>query len=86
MDALSFELHVAGGNQSRGPGTRLIESLPRGDADIHPLHRRTTLHIVITMKLKNERKWRNQELTKQAWEMVLSSGARLCRRRSHWPV
>lgn len=79
IDGLPFELHIPGGYQFCGPGTRLTERLARGDVGINALDRACRTHDIAYHEHKGseERKKADEELAKRAWERAVSSDASL---------
>lgn len=77
IDALPVELHLPGGYQYCGPGTKLEERLKRGDPGINELDRACKEHDIAYSKYSdsNNRAKADSYLAKQAWGRVTSSDA-----------
>jgi hypothetical protein len=79
IDALPVELHLPGGYQYCGPGTKLEERLKRGDPGINELDRACKEHDIAYSKYSdsNNRAKADSYLANQAWRRVISSDANL---------
>lgn len=79
IDGLPFEMHLPGGYQYCGPGTKLDERLKRNDPGINELDRACKQHDIAYSK-SNDIKERNQAdeiLAENAWKRVKSKNASL---------
>lgn len=85
INKLPFELHLPGGYQYCGPGTRLTERLSRGDPGINKLDQACREHDIAYARYKDdvgERHKADQILAKKAFERVKASNASLGERAS----
>lgn len=82
IDALPVELHLPGGYQYCGPGTKLRERLKRGDPGINELDRACKDHDIAYSKYSDStnRADADSTLASQAWRRVISSDATLSER------
>lgn len=79
IDALPIELHVPGGYQYCGPGTKLRQRLARGDPGINKLDQACKEHdIAYSNYTDTERRAiADRALAERAWQRVKSSDASL---------
>ena len=77
IDALPIELHVPGGYQFCGPGTKLKERLTRGDRGINKLDQACKEHDIAYSKYSDssQRSIADRALAEKAWQRVTSSDA-----------
>lgn len=75
IDLLPIELHLPGGYQYCGPGTKLQKRLARGDLGINPLDQACKLHDIAYSKFSDtkNRSIADRELAEKAWQRVKSS-------------
>lgn len=74
IDNLPVELHLPGGYQYCGPGTKLEKRLARGDPGINPLDAACKLHDIAYSKFSGdqERREADKQLASSAWNRVTS--------------
>ncbi|KAG7196480.1 hypothetical protein KM043_000036 [Ampulex compressa] len=75
INSLPFELHLPGGYQYCGPGTRLKERLTRGDPGINPLDVACKEHDIAYSRNRDDIAARNEAdrvLANKAWNRVLA--------------
>src|SRR5436190_19199404 len=79
IDALPIELHLPGGYQYCGPGTKLKERLARGDTGINKLDQACKEHDIAYSKNSDssKRSIADRALAEKAWQRVTSSDAGL---------
>lgn len=79
IDKLPVELHLPGGYQFCGPGTRLEKRLARGDSGINPLDGHCKAHDIAYRDNSDleARHRADKILQEQAWERVKSKDANL---------
>lgn len=79
IDALPVELHLPGGYQYCGPGTKLKKRLSRGDPGINKLDKACKEHDIRYSKYKDtaKRTEADKVLAGEAWKRVKSSDASL---------
>lgn len=79
IDALPIELHLPGGYQYCGPGTKLKDRLARGDPGINKLDEACKLHDIAYSKYSDSerRSIADRALAEKAWQRVKSSDAGL---------
>src|SRR5436190_936048 len=77
IDALPIELHLPGGYQYCGPGTKLKERLARGDTGINKLDQACKEHDIAYSKNSDssKRSIADRALAEKAWQRVTSSDA-----------
>uniref|UniRef100_A0A6P7GHZ1 Uncharacterized protein LOC114342888 n=1 Tax=Diabrotica virgifera virgifera TaxID=50390 RepID=A0A6P7GHZ1_DIAVI len=77
INKLPFELHIPGGYQYCGPGTKLKKRLARGDPGINPLDAACKQHDIAYSQHSSleERHKADKELENRAWERVKSKDA-----------
>lgn len=77
INKLPFELHIPGGYQYCGPGTRLKERLRRGDPGINPLDGACKEHDIAYSIYKDlpQRHQADKRLQSRAWERVKAKDA-----------
>lgn len=87
INKLPFELHLPGGYQYCGPGTKLQKRLARGDIGINPLDSFCKLHdIEYEKKDLKARHKADYELEQRAWGRVKSKDASLKEKADAWLV
>lgn len=79
IDLLPIELHLPGGYQYCGPGTKLKKRLARGDPGINKLDQACKVHDIAYSKFSDSanRSVADKILARQAWERVKESDASL---------
>lgn len=79
INKLPFEMHIPGGYQYCGLGTKLEKRLKRNDPGINELDRACKEHDIAYANTNNmkERHKADKELTKRAWKRVKSRDASL---------
>lgn len=77
IDALPVELHLPGGYQYCGPGTKLKKRLSRGDPGINKLDKACKEHDIAYSKYSDtaKRTEADKALAGEAWKRVTSSDA-----------
>jgi len=77
IDLLPVELHLPGGYQYCGPGTKLKKRLARGDPGINKLDQACKQHDIAYSKFADtkNRSIADRALAEKAWERVKSSDA-----------
>lgn len=77
IDSLPIELHLPGGYQYCGPGTKLKERLTRGDPGINKLDQACKEHDISYSKYSDSehRSVADRALAEKAWQRVQSSDA-----------
>lgn len=77
INKLPFELHIPGGYQYCGPGTRLQKRLRRGDPGINPLDGACKEHDIAYSIYKDlpQRHLADKQLQSRAWERVKAKDA-----------
>jgi hypothetical protein len=77
IDALPIELHLPGGYQYCGPGTKLAKRLRRGDAGINKLDEACKVHDIAysTYSDHSNRTIADKNLAEKAWKRVKSIDA-----------
>lgn len=72
INKLPFELHIPGGYQYCGPGTRLQERLRRGDPGINPLDQACKEHDIAYSIYRElpQRHLADKQLQSRAWQRV----------------
>lgn len=77
IDLIPFELHLPGGYQYCGPGTKLRKRLQRGDPGINQLDQACKKHDIAYSKYSDSahRTVADKILAERAWERVKSSDA-----------
>uniref|UniRef100_A0A6P7GUK9 4-coumarate--CoA ligase 1-like n=1 Tax=Diabrotica virgifera virgifera TaxID=50390 RepID=A0A6P7GUK9_DIAVI len=77
INKLPFELHIPGGYQYCGSGTKLQKRLARGDPEINPLDAACKQHDIAYSQHSSleERHKADKELENRAWERVKSKDA-----------
>uniref|UniRef100_A0A6P7GWD5 Uncharacterized protein LOC114343089 n=1 Tax=Diabrotica virgifera virgifera TaxID=50390 RepID=A0A6P7GWD5_DIAVI len=77
INKLPFELHIPGGYQYCGPGTKLKKRLARGDPGINPLDAACKQHDIAYSHHTSleERHKADKELENRAWERFKSKDA-----------
>lgn len=77
IDSLPIELHLIGGYQFCGPGTKLKERLARGDQGINKLDQACKEHDISYSKYSDSehRNIADRALAEKAWQRVKSSDA-----------
>lgn len=87
INKLPFELHLPGGYQFCGPGTKLEKRLARGDQGINHLDTACRAHDIayINEDLATRHK-ADYELEQRAWERVKSKDARIGEKAAAWLV
>lgn len=88
IDRLPFEIHIPGGYQYCGPGTKLKKRLERGDPGINPLDAACREHDVAYSRSKDlkSRHEADAVLEERAWQRVKSRDARLGEKAAAWAV
>lgn len=88
INKLPFELHIPGGYQYCGPGTKLQKRLARGDPGINPLDKACREHDIAYSNSSNleDRHKADYDLEQRAWKRVKSSDARLGEKAAAWAV
>lgn len=88
INKLPFELHLPGGYQYCGPGTRLQKRIARGDKGINPLDAACKVHDISYSRSSNlqERHKADKELEHRAWERVKSVDASKGEKAAAWLV
>jgi Phospholipase A2-like domain len=89
INKLPFELHLPGGYNYCGPGTRLKERLSRGDKGINPLDNACKEHDIAYATYPNDLKMRHEAdklLEDKAWERVNAPGANIAEKAAAWAV
>lgn len=88
VDFLPVELHLPGGYQFCGPGTKLQERLQRGDKGINPLDQACRLHDIAYYNNKDSktRAVADRELAERAWQRVKASDSSLGEKAAAWAV
>lgn len=88
INKLPFELHLPGGYQYCGPGTKLQKRLARGDPGINPLDVACKKHDIAYANNKEvaERHKADYELEQRAWERVKSKDASFGEKAAAWLV
>lgn len=78
IDKLPIELHLPGGYQYCGPGTKLEKRLKRGDMGINPLDSACKQHDIAYSQHKDvqERHKADRILTEKAWQRFKSKDAK----------
>lgn len=79
IDALPIELHLPGGYQYCGPGTKLQQRLAKGDPGINKLDQACKEHDIAYSKYSDttNRSIADRVLAEKAWQRVKSSEASL---------
>lgn len=78
IDKLPFEMHLPGGYQYCGPGTKLKKRLERGDPGINKLDQACKKHDIAYENPSNEyRKIADKDLLKEAWRRVKATDSSL---------
>ena len=77
IDLLPVELHLPGGYQYCGPGTKLKKRLARGDSGINKLDQACKQHDIAYSKFADtkNRSIADRALAEKAWQRVTSSDA-----------
>lgn len=77
IDLLPVELHLPGGYQYCGPGTKLQERLARGDPGINKLDKACKQHDIAYSKYSDtkNRSIADRALAEKAWQRVKSNNA-----------
>lgn len=88
VDLLPFELHVPGGYQYCGPGTKLEKRLKRGDPGINPLDKACKEHDIAYSQSSNtgKRAVADKILSERAWQRVLAKDASVGEKAAAWAV
>lgn len=88
INKLPFELHIPGGYQYCGPGTKLKKRLARGDPGINPLDKACKQHDIAYSQTKDlaQRHQADRILAERAWERVKSDDAGLGEKAAAWGV
>lgn len=88
INNLPFELHIPGGYQYCGPGTKLKKRLERGDPGINPLDAACKEHDITYSQNKglSERHKADQKLEWAAWSRVKSKDAKFGEKAAAWAV
>jgi Phospholipase A2-like domain len=89
LNKLPFELHMPGGYNYCGPGTRLTERLSRGDTGINPLDEACKMHDITYSKYPNDVAKRHEAdkiLEEKAWARVNAKNASLAEKAAAWIV
>lgn len=88
INKLPFELHIPGGYQYCGPGTRLHKRVARGDKGINPLDAACKVHDIAYSRSNNleDRHRADKELEHRAWERVKSADASKGEKAAAWFV
>lgn len=86
IDKLPFEIHLPGGYQWCGPGTRVSERLALGQTGINKLDSLCQIHDLIYATAGADRKKADRELEWNAWELVKNSKLPLKERVAAWAV
>lgn len=87
INKLPFELHLPGGYQYCGPGTKLEKRLARGDPGINELDKACKQHdIAYTHNDLSTRHKADHQLEHAAWNRVKSKDAKLGEKAAAWLV
>ena len=88
IDLLPVELHIPGGYQYCGPGTKLSKRLARGDPGINKLDQACKAHDIAYSKYKDSenRRRADQELAEKAWQRFKASDSSLGEKAAAWTV
>lgn len=88
INNLPVELHLPGGYQYCGPGTKLDKRLKRGDRGINPLDAACKEHDIAYSKNRDleARTTADKVLTEQAWKRVFAKDASIGEKASAWGV
>ncbi len=82
IDALPVEIHIPGGYQFCGPGTKLSQRISRGDPGINKLDQACKEHDIFYSKYSSttDRAIADRLLAQKAWDRVKSTDANLSER------
>lgn len=88
IDLLPVELHIPGGYQYCGPGTKLRKRLARGDPGINKLDQACKAHDIAYSRYKDSenRRRADLELAERAWQRFKASDASLGEKAASWAV
>lgn len=88
INKLPVELHIPGGYQYCGPGTKLHKRLARGDPGINPLDKACREHDIAYSNNSSveDRHVADYRLEQRAWERVKSKDAGLGEKAAAWAV
>lgn len=88
INSLPFELHIPGGYQYCGPGTKLQKRLARGDPGINPLDIACRQHDIAYAQHKDlkDRHEADRILQEKAWQRVRTKDASVGEKAAAWLV
>lgn len=88
VDLLPFELHIPGGYEYCGPGTKLEKRLKRGDPGINPLDKACKEHDIAYSQTSDtsKRAVADKILSERAWQRVLAKDASVGEKAAAWAV
>lgn len=88
IDLLPIELHIPGGYQYCGPGTKLAKRLARGDPGINKLDQACKAHDIAYSRYKDSenRRRADQELAERAWQRFKAPDSSLVEKAAAWTV
>lgn len=88
IDLLPIELHLPGGYQYCGPGTKLDKRLRRGDPGINPLDKACKEHDIAYSQSSDtsKRAVADKILSERAWQRVLAKDASVGEKAAAWAV
>ena len=88
IDLLPIELHLPGGYQYCGPGTKLSKRLARGDPGINKLDQACKTHDIAYSRYKDSenRRRADQQLAEQAWQRFKASDSSVGEKAAAWAV
>lgn len=88
INKLPVEIHLPGGFQFCGPGTKLEKRLKRGDPGINPLDKACKVHDIAYSKFKNleDRHKADEDLEQAAWNRFNSKDVSLGEKSAAWFV
>jgi len=88
IDLLPIELHLPGGYQYCGPGTKLKQRLARGDPGINKLDQACKQHDIAYSRYKDSERRRqaDKELAERAWQRFKAPDASYGEKAASWAV
>lgn len=88
IDKLPFEVHIPGGYQYCGPGTKLQKRLARGDSGINPLDAACREHDIAYSQSKDldSRHKADAVLAERAWQRVKARDSGFGEKAAAWAV
>ncbi len=88
VDLLPIELHIPGGYQYCGPGTKLSKRLSRGDPGINGLDVACKAHDIAYSQFSDNRNRSEADrvLAERAWDRVKASDSSLTEKAAAWMV